>query len=99
MYRHKSQRAQTHLAEAGLCDLVEFRIGDALEVLNEGITALVDMLLLDGGKPLYFRVLKLIEPFLVSEFTDYIRQPVNGYISVVVPLEDGIELSMRTSEA
>jgi predicted O-methyltransferase YrrM len=61
---------------------------------------------------LYFQVLKLIEPFLrpgalvtadnintrmkVSEFTDYIRQPVNGYISVVVPLEDGIELSMRT---
>jgi predicted O-methyltransferase YrrM len=35
----------------------------------------------------------------VSEFTDYIRRPVNGYISVVVPLEDGIELSMRTSEA
>lgn len=111
----KSQRAQAHLAEAGLSDLVEFRIGDALEVLNEGITAPVDMLLLDGAKPLYFPVLKLIEPFLrpgalvtadnintrmkVSEFTDYIRQPVNGYISVGVPLEDGIELSMRTSEA
>ena len=111
----KSLRAQGHLAEAGLSDLVEFRIGDALEVLTEGITAPVDMLLLDGAKPLYFRVLKLIEPFLrpgalitsdnintrmkVSEFTDYIRQPVNGYISVAVPLEDGIELSMRTSEA
>jgi predicted O-methyltransferase YrrM len=111
----KSQRAQAHLAEAGLSDLVEFRIGDALEVLNEDIAAPVDMLLLDGAKPLYFRVLKLIEPFLrpgalitsdnintrmkVSEFTDYIRQPVNGYISVAVPLEDGIELSMRTSEA
>jgi hypothetical protein len=34
----------------------------------------------------------------VGEFTDYIRQPVNGYISVAVPLEDGIELSMRMSE-
>ncbi len=111
----KSHRAQAHLAEAGLSDLVEFRIGDALEVLNKGITAPVDLLLLDGAKPLYFRVLKLIEPFLrpgslitsdnintrmkVNEFTDYIRQPLNGYISVAVPLEDGIELSMRTSEA
>jgi predicted O-methyltransferase YrrM len=73
------------------------------------------MLLLDGVKPLYFRVLKLIEPFLrpgalitsdtintrmkVNGFTDYIRQPVNGYISVALPLEDGIELSMRTLEA
>ena len=108
----KSQRAQAHLVEAGLSDLVEFRIGDALEVLNEGITAPVDLLLLDGAKPLYFRVLKLIEPFLrpgalitsdnistrmkVGEFTDYIRQPANGYISVAVPLEDGIELSLRT---
>jgi hypothetical protein len=35
----------------------------------------------------------------VKEFTDYIRQPVNGCISVAVPLEDGMELSMRTSEA
>ena len=111
----KSQRAQTHLAEAGLSDLVEFRIGDALEVLNEGIPSPVDMLLLDGAKPLYFPVLKLIEPFLrlgalitsdnvntrmqVSEFTDYIRQPINGYVSVAVPLDDGIELSMRTSQA
>jgi predicted O-methyltransferase YrrM len=110
----KSQRSQAHLAEVGLSDLVEFRIGDALEVLNQGISSPVDMLLLDGAKPLYFRVLKLIEPFLrqgalitsdnintrmkVSEFTDYIRQPVNGYISVAVPLEDGIELSMRTAE-
>jgi predicted O-methyltransferase YrrM len=91
--------------------LVEIRIGDALEVLNEGIPAPVDVLLLDGAKSLYFRVLKLIEPFLkpgslitadnintrmkVSEFTDYIRQPANGYISVALPLEDEIELSMR----
>jgi predicted O-methyltransferase YrrM len=109
----KSERAQAHLAEADLSDVVEFRIGDALEVLNEGIPVPVDMLLLDGAKSLYFPVLKLIESFLkpgalitsdnintrmkVSEFTDYIRQPANGYISVAVPLEDGIELSMRTS--
>jgi predicted O-methyltransferase YrrM len=111
----KSQRAEAHLAEADLSDLVEFRIGDALEILNEGLTAPVDLLLLDGAKPLYFSVLKLIEPFLrpgalviadnintrmkVSEFTDYVRQPVNGYISVAIPLEDGIELSMRTSQS
>ena len=107
----KSQRAQANLAEAGLSDLVEFRVGDALKVLREESMKPVDLLLLDGAKPLYYRVLKLIEPHLrpgaliasdninsrmkVNEFTDYIRQPSNGYISLDMPLDDGIEISVR----
>lgn len=106
----KSARAKEHLAEAGLAELVEFRVGDALELLRD-LKAPVDFLLLDGAKPLYFRVLKLVEPHLrkgavvaadninarnkIEDFTGYVREPKNGYVSVDMPLGDGIEVSMR----
>ena len=107
----KTQRAQAHLEEAGLADLVEHRVGDALELLGRDL-GLVDFLLLDGAKPLY-RVLKLVEPHLrpgaviaadnvnernkkeMAEFTGYIRDPKNGYVSVDLPLGDGIEVSLH----
>jgi predicted O-methyltransferase YrrM len=107
----KSDRAKKHLAEAGLAELVEFRVGDALELLRD-LKGPVDFLLLDGAKPLYFRVLKLVEPHLrkgavvaadninarnkIEDFTGYVREPKNGYVSVDMPLGDGIEVSMRT---
>lgn len=107
----KTARAKEHLAEAGLDNLVDFRVGDALELLRE-LPKEVDFLLLDGAKPLYFRVLKLVESHLrkgaviaadninernkIGEFTDYVRDPKNGYISVDMPLGDGIEVSLRT---
>jgi predicted O-methyltransferase YrrM len=107
----KSRRAEQHLSEAGLSDLVEFQVGDALELLGRHVPESVDLLLLDGAKPLYYKVLKLVEPHLqtgaviaadnintrsmTSQFIDYIRHMENGYISVDMPLEDGIELSVR----
>ena len=106
----KSERAKKHLAEAGLAELVEFRVGDALELLRD-LKAPVDFLLLDGAKPLYLRVLKLVEPHLrkgaivaadninprnkIEDFTGYVREPKNGYVSVDMPLGDGIEVSIR----
>jgi predicted O-methyltransferase YrrM len=106
----KAERAKKHLAEAGLAELVEFRVGDALELLRE-LPAPVDFLLLDGAKPLYLRVLKLVEPHLrkgaivaadninarnnIVDFTGHVREPKNGYVSVDMPLGDGIEISMR----
>ena len=60
----KSKRAQAHLAEAGLANLVEFRVGDALQLLGHDLGGPVDLLLLDGAKPLYFQILKLVEPLL-----------------------------------
>jgi predicted O-methyltransferase YrrM len=109
----KSRRAQAHLAEAGLSDVVEFRVGDALELLSQGISGPIDVLFLDGAKDLYFQILKLVEPHLrpgaliaadnvnsrtkVNEFTDYIRDPANGYLSVEMPMGDGIEIAARVS--
>ena len=106
----KAERAKKHLAEAGLAELVDFRVGDALELLSD-LKGTVDFLLLDGAKPLYQRVLKLVEPRLrkgaivaadninprnkIEDFTGYVREPKNGYVSVDMPLGDGIEVSMR----
>ena len=53
-------RARTWRA-AGLSDLVEIREGDALETLARDLPETIDLVLLDGAKPLYPRVLSLIE--------------------------------------
>ena len=57
----KAKRAQENLAAAGLADLVEIRIGDALETLKDGIDGDVDLLFLDGAFSLYLPVLKLLD--------------------------------------
>jgi predicted O-methyltransferase YrrM len=60
----KARRARENLNDAGLADLVEIRIGDALETLKDGIDGDVDLLFLDGAFSLYLPVLKLLEPYL-----------------------------------
>src|SRR5215472_18116569 len=55
----KAQRAHQNLDDAGLADLVEIRVGDALETLQIGIDGEIDLLLLDGAVSLYLPVLKL----------------------------------------
>jgi predicted O-methyltransferase YrrM len=58
----KASRAAQHLKQAGLSDLVEIRQGDAFQTLT-GLTG-IDLLLLDGWKPLYLPLLKQLEPVL-----------------------------------
>ena len=97
----KVGRARNNLAAAGLADLVDIREGDALETLKE-IGDEVDLLLLDGAFSLYLPVLKLLESHLNagavvlaenafdSGYLDYVRNPANGYLSLVLPIgEDG----------
>ena len=57
---NKASRAWQHLTEAGFADLVEIRQGDAFQTLAavDGI----DLLVLDGWKPLYLPMLKQLEP-------------------------------------
>lgn len=59
----KGQLARQNLAQAGLADLVEVRVGDALETLRD-LPADVDLLFLDGANDLYLSVLHLVEPRL-----------------------------------
>jgi len=58
----KAARAAQHFEQAGLSDLIELRRGDAFETLR-GVEQ-IDMLFLDGWKPLYLSLLRQLEPVL-----------------------------------
>jgi predicted O-methyltransferase YrrM len=86
------------------------RIGDALETLRE-LPGAVDVLFLDGWNKLYLPVLQIVEPQLAPNalvvadyskddptlvpYQEYVRDPSNGYFSTLLPLDDGVELSVR----
>ena len=99
--------ARTNLEAAGLADLVEIREGDALETLAGNLPDSIDLVLLDGHKPLYSRILDLLEPrlrtgaWLIADNADAspgyvarVRSAGGGYLSV--PFGDEVEVSMRT---
>ena len=105
----KARRANENLAAAGLADIVDVRVGDALETLR-GDVGDVDLVLLDGAFSLYLPVLELLEPRLrpgalvlgenaSGDYLSYVRDPANGYRSVPLPFEPGRgnELSVRTA--
>jgi predicted O-methyltransferase YrrM len=98
--------ARQHLCAAGLVDLVEIREGDALETLARDLPDAIDLVLLDGHKPLYPRVLDLLAPRLrvgaclvadnADASPDYlarVRAPGGGYLSL--PFASDVELSIR----
>ncbi|HJU10890.1 MAG TPA: class I SAM-dependent methyltransferase [Candidatus Binataceae bacterium] len=99
----KAQRARQNLTDAALADLVEIRVGDALETLKEGIDGEIDFLLLDGAVSLYLPVLKLLESRLrdgavvigenaveqVPGYLSYVRNLQNGYHSIALPFAPG----------
>lgn len=107
----KVARAAQHLEQAGPSDLVEIRLGDAFQTLKAVDT--IDVLLLDGWKPLYLPLLKQLTPALspgcliiaddvisrvskLASYLAYVRDAGNGYLSVEIPLDDGVELSIRS---
>jgi predicted O-methyltransferase YrrM len=101
----KAAQLRKNLAAAGVADLVEVREGDALETLSRDLPARIDLVLLDGAKPLYSKVLALLEPcFAVATLVvadnsdmcpDYVarvRETANGYVSL--PVIEDVELSL-----
>jgi predicted O-methyltransferase YrrM len=102
----KAAQARANLTAAGLEDLVDVREGDALETLARGLPESIDLLLLDGHKPLYLPVLDLVAPrlrtgaFLVADNADAspayvtrVREEGGGYLSL--PFADDVELSVK----
>ncbi|HEX4271253.1 MAG TPA: O-methyltransferase, partial [Rhizomicrobium sp.] len=102
----KVEHARANFAEAGLAGLIEIRAGDALESLARDLPGSIDMVLLDGAKSLYPRVLALLEPnlragaMIVADNADrspdylaHVRDPGNGYLSI--PFSDDVELTAR----
>jgi predicted O-methyltransferase YrrM len=109
----KAQAARRNLIDAGLDDLVEIRIGDARDTLRE-LPARVDVLFLDGSNDLYLDILRLVERRLapnaliaadlsaedpdLDPYLQHVRDRAKGYVSVLVPLDDGVELSVRARD-
>jgi predicted O-methyltransferase YrrM len=102
----KLAHARVNLEAAGLADLVEIREGDALETLARDLPATIDILLLDGHKPLYGRILALVAPrlrpgsYLVADNADaspdyktQVRAPDSGFLSI--PFGNDVELTMK----
>lgn len=57
----KAKKAIENFKNAGVNDLIEVRIGNAMETLKNHNTP-IDLLLLDGWKDLYLPLFKLLEP-------------------------------------
>jgi predicted O-methyltransferase YrrM len=106
----KVLHARENLAAAGLSHLVEIREGDALETLARDLPDTIDLVLLDGAKPLYPRILSLLEKHLrvgaliVADNADWcpdylarVRSPNGGYLSV--PFAADVELSMKVDRS
>jgi predicted O-methyltransferase YrrM len=108
---NKASRAVEHLRQAGFGDLVEVRQGDAFETLSDvteidflmldGWKALYLPMLkklepaLKTGSLIVADDLKIM-PEMLQPYVTYVRDPANGYISNELPIDDGLELSLRT---
>jgi predicted O-methyltransferase YrrM len=108
----KAGTAALNLAQAGLDDVVELRVGDALDTL-QGVDDDVDFLFLDGSNDLYRGVLELVAPRLtpgalvvadlsaddpeLERYRAQMLNPGSGYVSVEVPLDDGVVISSRSA--
>jgi len=108
----KAQRAHENLAAAGLDDIADIRVGDALETLRD-VGDGVDLVLLDGAFTLYLPVLTLLEPRLSASalviaenaveqsgaYLNYVRNPDNGYRTIPLPFgaHRGNKISLRAA--
>ena len=112
LHAGKAATARTYFEQAGLLDVIDLRVGDALDTLAN-LQPGISVVFLDGWKDLYLRVLQMLEPVLapgalviaddldlfpevLAPYLAYVRQPANGYVSVTVPIGDAMELSVRT---
>lgn len=96
--------ARNHFADAGVSDLIEIRVGDALHTLSRDLPASIDMLILDGAKAIYPEILTLVEPYLragaliVADDADfspaYLERVRSSHEFMSLPFNDGVEVSM-----
>ena len=107
----RAAEAQVHLQEVGLDNIVEIRIGNALDEIPK-CDATFDLVFLDAEKNEYQRYLELALPnirpggLIVADDTVTMRDEMLDYIefvfntprlhSVDIPLDDGVILSYKT---
>ena len=106
----KHATARANLAEAGLGDVVDIRLGDAQETLQQTPEP-IDLVLMDGWKELYLPLVKLLAPRLrpravvlgdniftfrkgLRPYVEYVQAPRSRYRSTTLRLADGFEYSV-----
>ena len=107
----KAQQAMRHLEAAGLAQYVEIRVGDALQtlrsieaevdfLLNDGfppgalpVLQLLQPHMRSGAVVLADNVGAF--PADHRDYLDYVRAPVNGFVSCALDLNEGSEMSVR----
>jgi predicted O-methyltransferase YrrM len=110
MNASKAVRAARHLEQAGLSQWAELRPGDAFETLR-GVGRIELLLLDGWEPlylPLLKQLEPALAPGCLViaddvtkyaahlvEYLAYVRNPANGYLSCTIPLDDGLELSIR----
>lgn len=67
----KARRAMENFKDAGVDDLIEVRVGDAMETLR-GYDSPIDLLVLDGWKDLYQPLFDLLEPNFHADTVVYV---------------------------
>jgi predicted O-methyltransferase YrrM len=108
----KVATARRNLADAGLSDYADIREGDARQTLSD-LGGSVDFVLIDGwpngeGPSLARGVIEIVAPQIRKggyvmndnaepDFLEFIRDPVNGFISMSLPLKSGTELCVKVS--
>jgi predicted O-methyltransferase YrrM len=106
----KVEIARQNLSDAGLAEYADIRVGDARETLRD-LGGPVDFALIDGwpmpeGPSLARQVVEIVAPQLRTggyllndnaepDFLDYIRDPKNGFISIILPIKRGTELALK----
>lgn len=106
----KHARAVQHLAEAGLSEHAEVRLGDARETLRD-VEGPLDLVLLDGWKDLYLPIIQMLKPRLrrgalvlgdniftfkkgLRPYVQWMQSEANGFRSSTLHISDGFELSL-----
>ena len=108
----KVETARNNLAEAGLAEYAEIRVGDARQTLRD-LGGPVDFVLIDGwplseGPSLARQVIEIVAPqirvggYIMNDnaepdFLDFVRNPSSGFLSVTLPLKGGTELCVKVA--
>jgi len=108
----KAGRALEYITSAGLADFVDLRVGDALQTLKDvtgGVSVafldgwkdiylpflrMIEPALIPGA----FVIADDLDlfPEVLRDYLSYVRNPKSGYVSVMLPIGDAMELSVRT---
>ena len=82
----KAKKAIENFEKAGVSDLIEVRVGDAMETLKSHDEP-IDLLLLDGWKDLYLPLFQMLEPNFHSNTFIYVdnaeMSEVKAFINVI----------------